>query len=57
MMIELYLKVYIIFYKNYNFLKNFLLGYCFFQFLNSKNTDKAIKGLNGLEVGDRKLKV
>lgn len=32
-------------------------GYCFFQFRNNKNTDKAIKGLNGLEVGDRKLKV
>ncbi len=32
-------------------------GYCFFEYVDPKVTDKAIKGLNNMEVGDRKLKV
>jgi len=32
-------------------------GYCFFEYLDSKVTDKAVKGLNNLEIGDKKLKV
>jgi RNA recognition motif-containing protein len=32
-------------------------GYCFFEYIDSKVTDKAIKGLNLLEIGDKKLKV
>lgn len=32
-------------------------GYCFFEFEDPTVTDKAIKALNGLPCGDRKLKV
>lgn len=32
-------------------------GYCFFEFEDPAVTDKAIKALNGLPCGDRKLKV
>ncbi len=32
-------------------------GYCFFEYVDIKVTDKAIKGLNMLEIGDKKLKV
>lgn len=32
-------------------------GYCFFEYVDVKVTDKAIKGLNMLEIGDKKLKV
>ena len=32
-------------------------GYCFFEYVDTKVTDKAIKGLNMLEIGDKKLKV
>lgn len=32
-------------------------GYCFFEYIDAKVTDKAIKGLNLLEIGDKKLKV
>ena len=32
-------------------------GYCFFEYIDTTVTDKAVKGLNGLPCGDRKLKV
>lgn len=32
-------------------------GYCFFEYQDPKQTDKAVEGLNQLEIGDRKLKV
>ncbi|KRX08844.1 hypothetical protein PPERSA_08948 [Pseudocohnilembus persalinus] len=32
-------------------------GYCFYMYQNKEATEKAIKGLNGLPVADRKLKV
>ena len=31
-------------------------GYCFVEYLDPKSTDKALKGLEGLEIGDRKLR-
>lgn len=32
-------------------------GYCFFQYEDPNITDEAIKGLNGLKIGDRQLAV
>lgn len=32
-------------------------GFCFFEYENEKITDKAIKGLNGMEIGTRRLRV
>ena len=32
-------------------------GYTFFEYIDPKNTDKAVKGLNNLEIGDKRLKV
>ncbi len=32
-------------------------GFCFFEYIDDKITDKAIKALNNFEIGDRKLKV
>jgi splicing factor U2AF subunit len=32
-------------------------GFCFFEFWDPKVTDKAIEQLNGLEMGDKKIKV
>lgn len=32
-------------------------GFCFFEYIDDKVTDKAIKSLNNFEIGDRKLKV
>lgn len=32
-------------------------GYCFVEYIDAKSTEKALKGLNELEIGDRKLKV
>jgi len=32
-------------------------GYCFFEYSDPSNMEKAIKALNGLACGDRKLKV
>ena len=32
-------------------------GYCFFEYLDPKATEKAVKGLNNLEIGDKRLKV
>jgi len=49
----------------FGFLKNFNLvkdnegnhkGYCFVEYLDPKSTDKALKGLEGLEIGDRKIR-
>ena len=49
----------------FGMLKNFHLvkdsegiskGYCFFEYIDPKVTDKAIKGLDNLEIGDRRLK-
>eukprot|EP01015_Nassula_variabilis_P018045 TRINITY_DN2911_c0_g1_i4.p3 TRINITY_DN2911_c0_g1~~TRINITY_DN2911_c0_g1_i4.p3 ORF type:complete len:167 (-),score=21.25 TRINITY_DN2911_c0_g1_i4:61-561(-) len=31
-------------------------GYCFFEYIDQKVTDKAVKGLDNLEIGDRRLK-
>ena len=32
-------------------------GYCFCEYMNAENTDRAIEGLNDLSIGIRKLKV
>jgi len=32
-------------------------GYCFFEYLDPKATDRAVKNLNNLEIGDKRLKV
>lgn len=32
-------------------------GFCFFEYVDSRATEKAIKGLNNLEFKDKKLKV
>eukprot|EP01017_Pseudomicrothorax_dubius_P004719 TRINITY_DN11013_c0_g1_i1.p1 TRINITY_DN11013_c0_g1~~TRINITY_DN11013_c0_g1_i1.p1 ORF type:complete len:263 (-),score=61.86 TRINITY_DN11013_c0_g1_i1:174-962(-) len=32
-------------------------GFCFFEYQDSRAFEKALKGLNGLEIGDRKLRV
>jgi len=32
-------------------------GYCFIEYLDAKATEKALKGLEGLEIGDKKLRV
>ena len=32
-------------------------GYCFIEYLDLKATEKALKGLEGLEIGDKKLRV
>jgi len=32
-------------------------GYCFIEYLDPKATEKALKGLEGLEIGDKKLRV
>jgi splicing factor U2AF subunit len=31
-------------------------GYAFFEYIDDRSTDKAIKGLNGLEFKDKRLK-
>jgi len=30
-------------------------GYCFFEFMDTSNSDRAIEGLNGLQIGDRAI--
>jgi splicing factor U2AF subunit len=32
-------------------------GFCFFEYLDAKATDRAIKGLNGIEIRDKRLRV
>lgn len=32
-------------------------GYAFFEYIDDRSTDKAIKALNGLEFKDKRLKV
>ena len=32
-------------------------GFAFFEYINEKATDKAITGLNNLEIHDKRLKV
>ena len=32
-------------------------GYCFFEYQDPSVTEKAVKGLNGLPCGDKRLKV
>lgn len=32
-------------------------GYCFFEYVDDRATEKAIKGLNNLDFKDKKLKV
>lgn len=32
-------------------------GFCFFEYVDDRTTDKAIKGLHGREMGDKRLKV
>ena len=32
-------------------------GYCFFEYVNPKHTKLAIKGLDGFQVGDKRLRV
>lgn len=32
-------------------------GYCFFEYENAVSTAKALKALNNLQIGDKKLKI
>ena len=32
-------------------------GYCFFEYVEPKMTEKALKGLDSLEIGDRRIRI
>lgn len=50
--------------KNFNLIKDkdsngkaISKGYCFFEYIDPKSAEKALKALNDMEIGDKKLKV